>query len=834
MPNSGASSPVPAHVPAPDRASDRKSDRASDPAAGLPADPPADPGRAEAAEAPAKAPSAARWAALVAFVLLALLTGASVWTLRTPEAKPADASPTEFSAARALRDAKVIGKEPRPLGSPAAASARDYLTRRLTGLGGQVTAEARPVARDEEGTALVASVTNIHAVFPGTAGDDAGHLLLMAHYDSVPAGPGASDNAANVAAVLEVVRALRADGGAARNTVDVLFTDGEEPGLLGAHAFVAGGTLDPANTVVLNLEARGVSGPSIMFESGHDNSGALSALSAADRPIATSLADEVYTYLPNDTDFSEFKKEGFGGLNFAYVDGSAQYHTPGDSVANLSTESIQSQGDNTLAAARDLAGRDLTQLREGGDDTYFTVLGLLVRYPRALALPLALLAAAGYAGTLWYAGRRGLARGGVGRAALTFPLALLGAAVVGFGGWQLLCAVRPGYADLSMGDSYRPGWFRAAFLTLTGAAVLGWYLLLRRKVTAPQLALGGWGWLTGLGLLTAFLAPGASYLFTWPVLLGCAALLIALRRTGPGDAWRTVAVSAAAVAAVPLLLPVIMLVFPTLGLSLAVAPLIVMTLLVTVAVPLLGLLPRRTAPVTTWLALAAGIALVLTGIRLDTFDAAHPRHTSLAYAWDADRGTGHWISSDTTPPKWTSARAGSEHTDIRAKFPTFPTTLPGGLATQAHIATAASGSGPAAPTVTVKSAGEDKEGARDGTRTVRLHVDPEPGTSYVSLFADTSAHTVTGAEVIGAHVKGGTNRPTSAGPWKWGFALWTLPADGFDVTVKVKGKGEIPLRVTAYSRGLPKGAGPLPEDLTWGTWGANLTDVTAVGLTVRG
>ena len=458
------------------------------------------------------------------------------------------------------------------------------------------------------------------------------------------------------------------------------------------------------------------------------------------------------------------------------------------------------------------------------------MLGLLIHYPRSLALPLALLAAAGFAGTVWYAGRRGLARGGIGRAALTFPLALLGAAVVGFGGWQLLCAIRPGYADLSMGDSYRPAWFRAAFLTLTGAAALGWYLLLRRKVTAPQLALGGWGWLTGLGLLTAFLAPGAAYLFTWPVLLGCAALCVALHITEAGDDWRTVAVSAAALTAVPLLLPVIVLVFPTLGLSLAVAPLAVMALLATVCVPLLGLLPRRTAPVSTWLALAAGVALVVTGVRVDTFDTDRPRHTSLAYAWDADRGTGHWLSSDNAPPKWTSALAGSEHTDIRAKFPTFPTTLAGGLATQAHIANAASGSGPAAPTVTVKS----DTGGNGGARTVRVHIKPEPGTSYVSLFADTSAHTVSGAEVIGTHVKGGTNRPTSAGPWKWGFALWSLPADGFDVTVKVTGKGEIPLRVTAYSRGLPKGAGTLPDDLTWGTWGANLTDVTAVGLTVRG
>ncbi|MER7901587.1 M20/M25/M40 family metallo-hydrolase [Streptomyces sp. NPDC096046] len=779
----------------------------------------------------------ARLVGLAVLVLFLVLAGTSVLTLQPPAPRPADAPAGEFSAGRALTDAEIIGKEPRPLGSRGAAAARDYLIQRLTTLGASVESRPQPVSQDAEGTALVAQVTNIHARFPGAAGPKAGHVVLMAHYDSVPAGPGASDNGVNVAAILEIVRALRADGGTTRNTIDVLFTDGEEPGLLGAHAFAAAGSLDPENTVVLNLEARGVSGPSVMFESGPRNSGVLSALSEADRPVATSLADEVYIYLPNDTDFSEFKKKGFTGLNFAFVDGSALYHTPGDSVANISPDSLQHQGDSVLAAARELGGQNLTTLAAGSADTYFTVNAFLVRYPHALVLPLSLLTVAGYAFTVWYAGRRGIARGGVGRSALTFPLALTAAAVVGYGGWQVLCLFEPGYGDLSMGDSYRPGWFRAAFLTLTAAAVIGWYVLLRRKVSVHQLAIGVWGWLTGLGLLTAVLAPGASYLFVWPALLGCAALLTALRRTGDNAAddadagvWRTVAVAAPALVALPLLLPVIVLVFPTLGLSLAVAPLVLMALLVTVSLPLLALLPRRTAPVSAWLALAAGVALVLTGVRIDTFDPSHPRHTTLAYAWDADRGTGHWLSADTAPPQWTSALAGSERADLRAAFPTFPTTLAGGLATQSRIATAASGSGPAAPSVRVSSGRADAE----GTRAVRLRIEPQPDTSYVSVFADTTSHAVRDAAVLGATVRGGVNRPTSAGPWKWGFAVWTVPTDGLDIELRVTGKGEIPLRVTAYTRGLPKGAGDLPAGLTWGTWGANLTDVTAVGLTVRG
>lgn len=773
-------------------------------------------------------PPWARRAGLAVLGLFLLLLGAGALLLRPPDPRPVSAPAEEFSAQRALKDAEAIGGQPRPLGSAASRAAREHLTRRLTELGGTVRAGTEPVSTDGQGTALVARVTNIHATFPGSGGADAGHVLLMAHYDSVPAGPGASDNAVNVAAVLEVVRALRFGGDTPRNTVDVLFTDGEEPGLLGARAFAARDTLDPANTVVVNLEARGVSGPSIMFESGPRNSGALSALADADRPIATSLADEIYSFLPNDTDFSVFKDKGFGGLNFAFVDGSAHYHTPNDSLRNVSAGSLQHQGDSVLAVTRHLTGKDLSALPDGRQDTYFTVLGLLVHYPQALAPAVALTAAAAYGLTLRYARRRGVALGGAGRAALTLPAALAAAAAIGFGGWQALCALRPGYADLPMGDSYRPHWYRAAFLVLTVAAVTGWRLLLRRRVDAVQLALGVWGWFTGLALVTAFLTPGASYLFAWAPLLGCAGLVAALRACGD-RAWWTLGTTAASVTALVLLLPVIVLVFPTLGLALAAAPLVVTALLAAASLPLLEVLPRRTVPASGLLGLAAGLALLLTGVRIDTFDTRHPQHTSLAYAWDADRGSGLWLSADGAPPQWTARLAGNKRSDLRAAFPTFPTTLADGLAGRSPLATVASGGGPAAPDVTVTSTG-----TAGGERTVRLRIEPAGGTAYLSVFADTSKHTVRGARTLGADVPGGVNRPSAAGPWKWGMVVWTVPEEGLDIEVRVAGRGELPLRVTAYTRGLPQGPGRLPAGLTWSTWGANLTDVTAVGMTVRG
>jgi Zn-dependent M28 family amino/carboxypeptidase len=77
-------------------------------------------------------------------------------------------------------------------------------------------------------------VENIVAALPGR--DSTGRIFLVAHYDSTFGTPGAADDKAAVAAVVETVRAL-STGVQLRNDVVVLLTDGEEPGLLGAAAF---------------------------------------------------------------------------------------------------------------------------------------------------------------------------------------------------------------------------------------------------------------------------------------------------------------------------------------------------------------------------------------------------------------------------------------------------------------------------------------------------------------------------------------------------------------------------------------------------------------------
>ena len=117
---------------------------------------------------------------------------------------------------------------------------------------------------------------------------------------------------------------------------------------------------------------------------------------------------EIYRRLPNDTDFTPFRKKGFGGLNTAYIDGGAVYHASTDLPSAVDHDSLQHHGDNALFLTRDFGGVDITSLRAGGDATYFPVPGGQLTYSSGLVWPLAVLALVAVLVLAWLARRRGL------------------------------------------------------------------------------------------------------------------------------------------------------------------------------------------------------------------------------------------------------------------------------------------------------------------------------------------------------------------------------------------------------------------------------------------
>jgi carboxypeptidase Q len=75
-------------------------------------------------------------------------------------------------------------------------------------------------------------------------------VLLGAHFDSVAASTGATDNATGCAAVMEAVRILKTIGVKPRRTIRVGLWGGEEQGLLGSRAYVREHYGDPATMVL--------------------------------------------------------------------------------------------------------------------------------------------------------------------------------------------------------------------------------------------------------------------------------------------------------------------------------------------------------------------------------------------------------------------------------------------------------------------------------------------------------------------------------------------------------------------------------------------------------
>ncbi|CAN5826584.1 M20/M25/M40 family metallo-hydrolase [soil metagenome] len=752
-------------------------------------------------------------AAIAALVILGALL---MLGLRPPSAKPASAPADEFSAARAIAVLEGLLAEgvPHPVGTPANVVVRDRIIAELESHGYDVHVQQAFACRAAGG--VCAHVENLATRLAGRGteplrggtepprggpepprgGNRA--VMLTSHYDSRGAGPGAADAGASVAAILEVARIIRSEAPFI-NDVILLITDGEEAGLLGAEAFVAEHAWAADVGVVINLEARGTAGPSIMFETSENNRWLVREFAGAvSRPVANSLTYDVYRLLPNDTDVTVYRRAGMAAINFAFIDNLSHYHSALDDIVHLDRRTVQHHGDNALAMVRHFA--DISLEPRPGDAVYADVFGIaLIHWPVSWTVPLALLFVAIVLTCMAVLLRNGRMRvTGALYGLLAAVLGLAGSLALGVGTGAVLAAVtgRPGSFHAYPQPALIALWLGALAVAIATGMVFA------RRAGFMALFIAPWLLISLLAFALATRLPGASVVLFIPAAIGtvCVAIntigAVATHRGAHLRMRPDVVAIVAAVGAGFTMIPLGRLLYSAFLLEVPVA---ISAVIGIAALPLLPLLAGPPAAArTNRLTLAAIAVLAGTGLGaalvVPGYSETQPRPMNLVYAMDHDAGEARWAVRGRG---MTTSSLPRELHDAAAFADTAPAWLP------------PAGRGPTAPALTADVPRPSLEilsqevGPDGELRLVSLRIRPARPGSRLTLVAPGAAI----ARIGGSAVTGVRGFIAGHGTW----ILHGVPPDGLVVTLEMPDDARRTITAWDFAPGLPASAAPLLE-----------------------
>ena len=417
-------------------------------------------------------------------------------------APPPAASSGEFNTQHAIaRLQRVLGDErPHPVDSDADDAVRGRLMAELQALGLQPRVQEAMDCSAMPKTRLVScsKVRNVIAMVPGQKPGP--QLLINSHYDSTPTGPGAGDDGLGVAVMLEVGSILKASP--PPRPVTLLFNEGEEFGLNGAHAFVTADPQAKQGNSLINIDVRGVTGPAVMYETSEPNGAALRLYGGATkRPFANSISTDFARLIPNTTDVVFFRPAGWTLLNYAIVGNETRYHSPGDNVAALDPDSVGHVGSEVLATTHAMAAVS-DPAQAGAGRTVFTDIAgrSFFHLPLMVAAGLlALLVIAAFA-LAWR------------RAALRKPLAVAAGMVIG--GSLAAAAVSVAANLIRLGDFWRAYpliAYMAVYATLLLAMGFVWWW--GRALDKRRMRAAAWLVILIIGGALSLALPGATIFF---------------------------------------------------------------------------------------------------------------------------------------------------------------------------------------------------------------------------------------------------------------------------------------------------------------------------------
>ncbi len=606
-------------------------------------------------------------------------------------------APDQFDTQRATeRLGRILDGTPHPVDSSALDETRARLLQEIRTLGYSPELRAHNVCQSMSGTAArCAFVQNVFF----TAGPSEGPaLVLSAHYDSVDASPGFGDDGIGLAVWLEVAHHLKQQQPSQR--VVFLLTDGEETGLLGAQAFVD--NLDDYPFTVgriINLEARGVRGPAMMFETGHPNASLVSDWSKSGaRPFANSMMTAVYEVLPNSTDLTVHLNAGFNGVNIAISDGLDFYHTNRDDLAQLNRASVQHMGDQALGATRVFLASDWSKDGAAGEIAYSDIGSrLFVSLPQVFALVLLGLCF----GVALMLNIRPTREGGWQKLdwrALALPPILIAASgLAAFALQQLISLIRP---DTAFWAAHPQAFNMAIFAValLLSAVALAW---LAPKSSREALYASGWFWFLIVGMGLSFALSGFAMIFLIPgivfVLAGGVGWLF--------PRYQLIAYGVASAFLMLMFFPLVHLLDVTMGLGMAAMFGVVEAMVLGPLLAMIGGLPSGRMKVIAPIGAAALTAIVAT-VLVPAYSVERPLPLNFTAHYDIDARQASVFAG---------ARAGALPDAVRSQLTVGEHPSPPGAAPNlASKAIAFAPPGPATATVLNDTTAED------GKRTVRL------------------------------------------------------------------------------------------------------------------
>ena len=579
---------------------------------------------------------------VIVIILGAILV--SFLQLQSPKVVPATDASTTFSAERAFTYLEDFTVAPHPLGSKEHDSVRDYLVGVLEGLGVDPEIQKANSLYNPSSWISGGTVENIIAKIDGTNSTKA--IMLVAHYDSVPGGPGVADDGAGVAAIIETVRALK-EMKPLQNDVIILLSDGEENGMLGAKAFVEDHPWVKDVGLVLNFEARGNKGPSFMFETSDHNGWIVKEfVQAAPTPVAHSFIYNLYKLMPNDTDLTIFKAAGLNGLNFAFGEGLGHYHTTSDNLQELSKESLQHHGEYMLNLVRHFGDLDLTQTKDG-NQIFFNIFGSkMITYPEKLVIPIMLIAVILFAITMVHGYRRKkLSILGTLSGLLVMIGGMIGSFVIGLGLWSLLTSIFSEKewilgTDITFGTTYLISFSIIVFAFLNFLSIMA-----AKKVKVGSLTMGALLiWLVLL-VVSSFLLKSGSYVFAWPLVFGLIGVNFFIRLEE--NSWKSYLVTAGfAIPAFLIFSPVIYLIQMLVSMELASVLMVLVSLLGALLIPIFSTLKLKANWIMPSILLGVGLLVMITNsITLNnTPTAEHPKASDITFFMDEDTNKAYWAA----------------------------------------------------------------------------------------------------------------------------------------------------------------------------------------------